>query len=471
MRALLVSLLLACSVTALGADVAITMERGQNVLSFRGSIRNSGPDAATGLRVRITNASNHHWDIESGFPGWACTAAPGSIECTRDALSAGEESAYALWLRGSGFTPGHNILVAEVSAANDTDATNNRIERRYTFGRGWTIGDGSNTTLAGAIEQANELCDDVAIPCSIHFWFHPELLPQQLTLRAPLPVITACNLNIVAPPRPTGFLPPHSWSIVGSEIEGEGLVFRPRCDGARIGVEGVAFSGFRGDAIALLGGTTITASFTRLAISGRSRGIAVDAPNAEVHITDTTISGTGRAAVTLWSARNSVLSNVVLRDSGASGLFVGPNGGTVLVRNSESSGHRHFGLAVARGNNALALENTRSFGNLAMDLDHGLDGPTDAAPLILSAAHDPARNVTRVTVDPRGSGRIELWSSDGLTIFTTAHMEHFSGGAEVPPIPAPITIELPGTLRGRFLSAVRVDASRVSEPGPAVSVR
>lgn len=471
MRALLVSVLLACSVTALAADVAITMERRQEVLSFHGTIRNNGPDAATALRVRITNVSNHYWDIESGLRGWACSAAPGVIECTRDTLAAGEESAYALWLRGSGFTPGHNILIAEVSAANDPDATNNRVERRYTFGRGWTIGDGSNTTLAGAIEQANELCDDVELPCSIHFWFHPELLPQQVTLRAPLPVVTACNLSIFAPPRPTGFFPPQSWSIVGSEIQGEGLVFRPRCEGARIGVEGVAVSGFRGDAIVVLGGANATASFTRLAISGRSRGIAVDAPNTEVRITDTTISGTGRAAVTLWSARNSVLSNVVLRGSGASGLFVGPNGGTVLVRNSESSGHRHFGLAVARGNNSLALENTRSFGNLAMDLDHGLDGPTDLAPLILSATYDAARNVTRVTVDPRGSGRIELWSSDGLTIFTTAHMEHFSGGAEIPSNPSPVTIEVPAPLRGRFLSAVRVEGQRVSEPGPATAVR
>src|SRR5688572_2563660 len=249
------------------------------------------------------------------------------------------------------------------------------------FGQSWVIGDFGSGTLANAIQEANAVCSEVAVPCSITFWFHSELLPQQLQLTAPLPVITACNLSIVAPQRPTGFMPSQSWSLVGTAgTEGEGLVFRPRCEGSRIVVDGLGLAGFSGDAIAVLGGPQATYDFKRLAISGRSRGIAVDAPNANVNVTDTTIGNTSRAAITLWSARDSVLSNVALRNSGASGLFVGPNGGTVLVRNSEISGHRHFGVAAARGNNSFSLENVRVFNNLAMDIDHGLDGPTDAAP-------------------------------------------------------------------------------------------
>lgn len=467
MRAPLLSFLLSFSLSAVAADLSITMER-TGFVSYSRVVSNLGSDTATDVRVRIMASPALPWNVASGFAGWQCLPSTASLDCTRETLGPGEQSAYSFYLPGT-HESGRYGVVAEVSAAGqDSNPNDNRVVRLLTLGRAWQIQttiDAGAGSLREAIEEANRFCTESDIPCSIGFYYHPEMLPQVIALRTPLPPITACNLAIVAPQPPPGF-PQQSWTISGRGVDGEGLLFAPRCDGSHITVEGVAVTGFGRDAIAAVGPARAIVDVRRVAASGESRGIAVDAPNADVSVSDSIVSGTGRSAVTLWAARTSVLSNVVLRNSGASGLFLGPNAGSVLVRHSGISGHRHFGIAA---HNLFALENTTIFNNVVMDIDHGLDGPTDVAPLIRSATYDPARNVTIIAVEPRGSGRIEVWASPRLTMFATAHLQEPVGGADA--AHGVVTIEVPRDLRGRFVSALRVEGMRVSEPGPAAAVR
>ena len=342
-------------------------------------------------------------------------------------------------------------------------------------GQTWVIqsnNDSGAGSLRTALDEANTLCGAPEVACSITFFDHPELIPQTIELRTALPVVTACNLTIRSQVRAAG-LPDATWGIRPAfAIElAEGLVLRPRCEASRITVDGLSVQSFNGDAVAVLGAAQATYTFNRLNLSGQSRGLAVDAPKAAVALSNSTIGHTSRSSVTLWSAANSALTNVRLRNSGASGIFVGPNGGALTVRNSLIHDHAQFGIAVARGNGSFVLDNTRIYNTAVMDIDYGLDGPTDTAPLVTSAIYNEARNLTIITVDPRHNGpaRIEVWASLTLTMFGTAHLDRFITSLDTNT--GSVEIEAPGDLSRRFISALRVDGTRVSEVGGAVVVR
>jgi hypothetical protein len=328
----------------------------------------------------------------------------------------------------------------------------------------WGIGDGS-LSLAKVIERANATCTDVDTPCTISFYFHPELLQQQLSLNEALPVITACNLTILAPPRPSNFFPRQSWAILGAASNRAGFIVSPQCDGSKFVLDGLWLSGFAHDAIVVVGSRAVKVDVVRSYIYGGSRGIAVHAPAADVSIADTTITNTNRSGITLWSAAHALIDGVLLRNSGASGLFVGPEpNGDVTIHGSEISGHRDFGVALARTNVTIAIETTVILNNTAGDIDWGLDGPdrnepadrVPDTPRIVSARYDAARNVTRIEVDPASdlASRLEVWASPRLTMFGQAHLQSFvtatfTEGTNV------TVLEHPGDLRGLYVSALR----------------
>lgn len=264
--------------------------------------------------------------------------------------------------------------------------------------------------------------------------------------------------------------------IHGSALTaGEGLLFRPQCDGSRIAVDGLNVAGFPGDDIAVLGPARAFYTFTRLGISGRSRGIAVDAGSSDLAITHSTIGNTSRSAIALWSARRTVVANVRIGVTdrgaalpvGASGIFVGPAGGHVEVRDSLLSNARDFGLALARGNASIALGGVFMAANKAGDIDWGLDGPSSdpdvpPPPPIFSASYDTMRDVTRIVTEPG----VVVWSSTTLTLFLNAHLERFAGVAGADGV-----VETAGDLRGRYVSGYRRDGRRVSEVSPALLVQ
>lgn len=343
-------------------------------------------------------------------------------------------------------------------------------------------------SFRSALEEANALCTAPQTSCSITFFDHPEALPKNIGILTALPPITACNLAIRSQQRPPD-LPDFTWGISSNGIDAEGLVLVPRCEGSRIEIDGFSIGGFRRDAIAIPAPVEARYVFNRLDLSGHSRGLAVDSSRATVRLSRSTIGNTGRSAVTIWSAAFTEIENVGIgigradtfaRPIGASGLFLGAQAGDVLVRNTRIARSAHFGLALARGNAIIRLENSRIFNN-AMAIDWGLDGPTPNAfddvpdtPRVLDAVYDAARNVTRITVDPAGGNRersrIEVWASPRVTNTGTAELDQFVGGADVT-ADSPIAIEVNGDLRGRHLSALRVELTRISELSPAVTVR
>jgi len=307
-------------------------------------------------------------------------------------------------------------------------------------------------TLHNAVVAANERCTG-AEPCLITVDLPAEAGPRTITTPRPLPTITACDLTIFSPRRPQGL------SDVRHIITGTGFHFRPACENTHITFEGFAPAYTDSDVVTISGLTRATYTLERLQISGAHRGIYVDAPNADVTIRETSVANTGRSAITFWSASKTLLDNVQTGATRASGVFAGPFAGALTLRNTTLAHAEHFGLALAHGNATVTLENTRIFANRAGDIDRGLDGPTDVRPRIVSVSGNS------VTVDPGGAGVVEVWTSDGLTMFATAHLEHFVGRATSAGEPVTIT----GEIRGRFVSAVRVETERVSEPAPAVS--
>ena len=355
------------------------------------------------------------------------------------------------------------------------------------FGQSWAVGDGT-LSLPTAIQRANATCTDVDTPCTITFYFHPELLQQELRLTEALPVITACNLTIHAPPRPTGFFPAQSWAILGAASNRAGFIVSPQCDGSKFVMEGLWLSGFAHDAIVVVGPRETKVEVVRSFIIGGSRGIAVHAPAADVSVVNTTIINTSRSAITLWSSAHAFIDGVRLRNSGASGVFLGPErNGDVIINGSEISGHRHFGVALARTNVNIAIETTVILNNTAGDIDWGLDGPdrnepaddVPDTPRVVSAAYDAARNVTRIEVEPGGSqrSRLEVWASPRLTMFGHAHLQTFVT-ATFTESTSTAVLEVPGDLRDQYVSALRKEEAsgdrvreRVSEVSFGVRVQ
>jgi hypothetical protein len=408
--------------------------------------------------------------------GWDCTRSASVMDCTRHTFEPGKELSFLVVGGALGIPPGRYTMTADASASNESDPSDNHLETAWTVGRTWMVeseADSGPRSLRAAIEEANAVCTG-DLPCVISFFVHGEIIPNPITLRSPLPVITACSFTLFSARRAPD-IRDTPWGVEGSTLAaGEGLVFRPRCEDTSIAVDGFNIAGLPGDGIAILGPTRATYTLSRLQISGRSRGIAVDAPNATVTVKNSTIGNTSRSAITLWSARGTLVENVRIGVTefgqrlpvGASGIFVGPAGGDLTVRNSLLASARDFGIALARGNATVVLENALITNNAAADIDWGLDGPSfdagvPATPRVFSATYDGTRNITRVITEPL----VQVWASTGLTLFSSAHLERFVGTAD-----ALGTVVFAGDLRGRYVSALRVERQRVSEVGGAVRV-
>lgn len=311
-------------------------------------------------------------------------------------------------------------------------------------------------SLHDAVVCANQQCTG-AESCLIVMDLPAEVGPRTITTPGPLPTITACDLTIISPRRPAGL------DDVKHIITGTGFHFRPACENARITFNGFALVHSDSDVLTIGGPAHATYTLERLQISGAHRGIYVDAPNADVTIRETSISNTGRSAITVWSASKTFIDNVQTGVTRASGVFAGPFAGALTIYNSTLAHAEHFGLAIASGNAIVKLGTTRIFDNRAGDIDHGLDGPTDATTPVIVAVRP-----NEVVVDPRGfAGMIEVWSSDGLTMFGSAHLEHFVGRAET--AGDFVTIPVTGAITGRYVSAIRLDGTRVTEVSPAFS--
>ena len=449
--------------TDASAELVLTLRRDAGRLEFAGSVTNSGPAAVSSplLRFDVTPALRMSVTMA---PAWTCTPpSPETVVCGGTVLQPGETIGFTLFANSFGSTPGNYRITVEAMPDG------NRIDLTHTIPHVFSAHTGAQ--LHDAIAQANANCQD-DVPCSIVVNIPTEAGVLHLPVTQPLPVVTACRFSILAPRRPPDLSDlKHTFSGAGLTTAAPALELRPSCDGAEISIDGFHLSGFRGDAIAITGTARGTFDINRTGLFTGGRGVSIDNPNADVTITDTTIA-TGRSGVTAWAAKSTTIASSEIGPTRASGVFIGPNGGSVTLRDSLVRDNDHFGIALTPGNATLALENTRVDNNTALDIDWGLDGPGSLAnvpptPRVTSVTYDAASNVTTVVVDARGagSGTIEVWSSDSVTIFGTAHLEQFHGRAAVGDS---VRIEVPGDLGARFVGAIRVENGRVSEPSFAV---
>jgi len=453
--AVLVSLLLS---TAAFADLAITFARDANdPFLYRGTVSNSGAAVIDAPRIRFDVLPALR--ISATMPSaWSCTppSDEGVVVCGGNALQPGETLDFRLFVPVGGInsTPGHYRVIAQAE-------TGNRIELPLTIPFGFSIQTAADLVDAIAESNANCVAD---IPCSLVIDIPTEAGPQMLHITQPL-IVTACRFSLFSPRRPPDL------SDLKHTISGAGFVFEPACDGAQISINGLNLS-TSGDGIVIRGNARATYDITRMTIGAAgARGIYVDAPNADIAIRDGGIAS-GRSGVTAWAARSTTIETTEVGPTRASGVFVGPNGGSLTVRNSVIRDNDHFGIALAPGNATVALENAQIRDNTSMDLDWGLDGPSANAvptPRVTSVAYDAARNVTRVVIDPQGagSGTIEAWASDGITIFGTANLETFVGHAAIDGAGS-VVIEYAGDLGAQRVSAIRVEGGRISEPSAGV---
>ncbi|HYR28618.1 MAG TPA: right-handed parallel beta-helix repeat-containing protein [Thermoanaerobaculia bacterium] len=455
--ATLVSLLLS---TAAFADLAITFARDANdPFHYRGTVTNTGTAVIDAPRIRFDVIPALR--ISATMPSaWSCTppSTEGVVICGGNTLQPGETLPFQLFVPVGGINavPGHYRVIAQAE-------TGNRIELPLTIPYGFAIQTAAD--LRNAIEASNANCQ-ADIPCGLIVDINAEAGPQTFSISQPL-VVTACQFSLFSPRRPPDL------SDLKHTISGAGFVFEPSCDDARININGLNLS-TPGDAIVIRGGARATYGITRMSISTPgARGIYIEAPNADVAIRDGFIAS-GRSGVTAWAARSTTIETTEIGPTRASGVFVGPNGGSLTVRNSVIHDNPHFGIALAPGNAAIALENAQIRDNTSMDIDWGLDGPSATAnvpptPRVTSVTYDAARNVTRIVIDPQGagSGTIEAWASDGVTTFGTAHLVTFAGRAAIDG-EASVAIEYAGTLGSSFVSAIRVEGGRISEPSVGV---
>ena len=458
--AVLASLLLS---TAASAELVLKIERLPDRIEYGGSVANHGNVAVSAPLLRFDVSPALRMSVTMP-PAWTCT--PPSSEtviCGGTVLQPGEIIGFTLFANYFGSAPNNYRITAQALPDG------NRIEVLHTIPYTYLAHTGAE--LYDAIVQSNANCQG-DVPCGVIINIPTEVGVLVIGIGSkPLPVVTACRFSIFAPRRPPDLSDlKHTFTGSGHTFVTPALELRPSCDNAQISINGFHLSDFRGDAIAITGNARGTFHVTRMGLFTGGRGVYVDNPNADVTITDTRIA-TGRSGVAIWSAANTTIVNSEIGPTHASGIFTGPSTGPLSIRNSVVQDNDHFGIALT-GPTPIALENTRVDNNTAMDIDWGLNGPGAFAavpptPRVTSVTYDAARNVTTVVVDPNGpgNGTIEVWSSDSVTMFGTGHLERFHGRA---PIADTVRIEVTGDLGPRFVSAIRVEGGRVSEPAFAV---
>jgi hypothetical protein len=307
--------------------------------------------------------------------------------------------------------------LAIFSAENDPVPANNTTTIRFTIYRTFTAtngDDGGPGSLRDAITSANARCGQ-ALPCKIRFAGVTTIRP-----RAPLPVVTGCNLVIDGgTPFSTDFTGPRAVELVGDDAgPSNGLMLATPCkwpDGVTVTVTGLAIHGFAFNGIAVTGaGAQLTQNFIGTDRSGKEarpngwRGIAVES-DAQVTMLQNEISGNRYSGVAVWNGsvyaglnRIGLAADDSPLGNGASGLFTA-NG--VLTTFNNSIGWNHdAGIGTVAKGGRVVLSADRFVGNGGLPIDWYVDGPTvsDAngkmppVSTVTDAYYDPATGFTTV---------------------------------------------------------------------------
>jgi hypothetical protein len=277
--------------------------------------------------------------------------------------------------------------------------------------------DAGEGSLRAAIEYANDVCARDKVPCAIRFRFS-EAAPEQgwYTIRpvTPLPAITAPDISIERE------LGSRHVELDGSLLTfGHGLQLRGEGPAS---IRNLTIGGFPWDGIAITrrGGTFISRCLLGVRPDNEpngngSRGVTIDPPAADVHLSSNRMSANVRSGVFIFGGERTTLErNVIgvhpgdnpLLGNGASGVFAGPAARDVRIQGTYIGGNAHMGVAVARGARGVRVDDTWIDPNSGLPIDHGLDEfsghagiPSEfalPAPRITSATYDPAMQRTTI---------------------------------------------------------------------------
>lgn len=293
--------------------------------------------------------------------------------------------------------------LAIFSAATDPVPGNNASTVTFTIYRTFTVtngDDGGAGSLREAITTANARCDGT-LPCKIRFAGVTTIRP-----RAPLPLVTACNLAIDGG-SPDATTEPRAVELVGDDAgPSNGLMLASPC--TTLTVTGLAIHGFAFNGIAVTGkGAQLTRNFIGTDRSGEEarpngwRGIAVES-NANVSIEQNEISGNRYSGVAVWNGnvdagvnRIGLAADGSPLGNGASGLFAAAG---VLSTGGNDIGWNHdAGVGTVSSRGTLILSGDRFVNNGGQAIDWYVDGPTRSDP---NGKMPPVSTVTDATYDP-----------------------------------------------------------------------
>jgi hypothetical protein len=186
-----------------------------------------------------------------------------------------------------------------------------------------------------------------------------------------------------------------------------------------------------------------------------------------------TIARSARSGVRVESGINRVVNNVI-RDNGASGVFIAARASGTDVDDNEIARNGHAGIAIASAAKNVAINGNSIFGNRGISIDWGIDGPSNApflAPEITDAYYDGTNTIITgnwrpvpgvyaprlqfYAGDAPGEARLFLGLRDGFTdpSYSTERFRFVH----------------PGDLRGKWVAATKTSIiyygwSRVPRP-------
>ena len=499
-RAFLIAMFAAAPVFAATADLNLSLQNLDYsfnlvdpgaVVKYTFSAKNAGPDSVV-ARVTIKLPAGGHF-VSVSDSRWQCAEESASIVCSRfmQAPTLYDDSFFDLRFTAP---PDPQGVVADTTATIDSEATDpepNDNGARSTLTVYHTIDvtapdDAGPGTLRAAVEQANAECD-ATIPCKIRFADAMHIAPL-----TPLPAVTGCLVlidggvydpNPATLPRNRFFDHARRVQIDGSHLAaGSGFTIAAHCSPGvgNVTLRGLAIGGFPENGVAVLPASDRTIGIEgcfigtdatgTLAVPNALRGIATDAPVAELVVHDSLLAANLRSGLALYEIGKAEIRGNLIgvrfggipMPNGASGAYVGA--GVVSFQGNAIEYNHEFGIAIRPGAAAVASEHDYIVANGGLAVDWNLDGPSNLpglppVPRITDAFYDAAgrSTVIRGTVPftpPAAKGyysvRAVLSAGDfegGISLYDSPYLSTDNFGD------VPFEIRVPGDYTGQRIDA------------------
>ncbi|HVE70955.1 MAG TPA: right-handed parallel beta-helix repeat-containing protein [Thermoanaerobaculia bacterium] len=374
-----------------------------------------------------------------------------------------------------------SAIVQTQAEQEDEKPDDNRLTLEFTNYRTFFVLEATDAALRRALAEAGASCRGV--PCLVAFRIpiEPATKWHTIKLESQLDWLGGLLVEIDGTTqagyfRDTNPLGPEI-EIDGSATTGDGLRVPSRCG---MIVRGLALNGFRESAVHVHDGRNACAQDRATVIDGNyigtdptgmtakpnERGIW-SASSRGVTATHNVISGNRRTAVYIDHGRGLIANNVIGLNrphdaplpNGASGVYVSPNGSGTDVNNNYIGFNAHFGVAIDRRADHVALRGNSFQANGGLAIDWALDGPATGgrtpAPVIRSATY--ANGVTTIEATAGFGGSfpvVSFYASDAPDPSGHGEGQYFLGESR-----EPYRIVVPQDLRGKWISATLTEVN------------